>query len=252
MQRRLYQRSYSSEQRVHRHEFHQLVLPVTGDLKMEIGHCSGAVNSSTLAVVHSGERHAFVADGDNRFVVLDLPAQPLNDVLLPNVGFVPLDAGVAHYIACLDHQLKQAMAPPALLQQMQTLLLQLIHSSTQPSVPSRNQQRVMQTQQWLESHFHQTVSLAFLAGRVNWSSGQLSRQFKALTGVSPLAYQLELRMNHAAFLLESSVLSIQRVAEQVGYQDLSAFSHRFRAYFGYSPSGYRQQKTSQSLVSAKY
>lgn len=251
MQSRLYQRSYSREQQAHSHAFHQLVLPVTGGLQMEIGHRRGDVSSNTLAVVHAGETHAFAADGDNRFVVLDLPVQPLSDELLPDPGFVPFDAGVAHYIACLDHQLKQSATSPALQQQMQTLLLQLIQTTTQSAAPGRNQQRVMKIQQWLQSHFHQTVSLAFLADQVNWSSGQLSRQFKALTGVSPLAYQLELRMNHAAFLLESSAFSIQQVAERVGYQDLSAFSHRFRAHFGCSPSGYRQQQTSESSVSAK-
>ncbi|HAC30656.1 MAG TPA: AraC family transcriptional regulator, partial [Marinobacter hydrocarbonoclasticus] len=37
-----------------------------------------------------------------------------------------------------------------------------------------------------------------------------------------------------------SGLSVQRVADAVGYSSLSAFSDRFRAHFGKAPSHFRR------------
>ncbi|WP_350629915.1 helix-turn-helix domain-containing protein, partial [Pseudoalteromonas sp. Q36-MNA-CIBAN-0048] len=45
----------------------------------------------------------------------------------------------------------------------------------------------------------------------------------------------EKRMQKAKALLTHTDLPIQIIAEQVGYNDLSAFSRRFSLYFGLSP-----------------
>jgi len=51
-------------------------------------------------------------------------------------------------------------------------------------------------------------------------------------------YITELRMEKASALLAHTDLPIRIVAEQVGYQDLSAFSRRFSSYFGQSPKAF--------------
>ncbi len=78
-------RSSDRETRQHRHDYHQLVLPVAGELDMQIGPCEGRVHSSQAAIIIAGEAHAFTAAANNRFVVADIP-----------VALAPLLARIQH------------------------------------------------------------------------------------------------------------------------------------------------------------
>jgi len=47
-------------------------------------------------------------------------------------------------------------------------------------------------------------------------------------------------MRRASQLLETTQLSVQLIAEQVGYTQLSSFSNRYRKKYGFSPQQYRR------------
>src|SRR6185437_13616683 len=66
-------RSYDGEERLHAHEHHQLVLSLHGRLEMRVGDTAGVVGEAGAALVAGGTPHAFRAEGDNRFLVLDMP-----------------------------------------------------------------------------------------------------------------------------------------------------------------------------------
>jgi AraC-like DNA-binding protein len=68
---------------------------------------------------------------------------------------------------------------------------------------------------------------------------QLERDFIKLIGMSPRRYLTRLRMEAAVELLERSNDPILKVADACGYSDQSAFTRRFRAAVGMSPSEYR-------------
>jgi AraC-like DNA-binding protein len=53
-------------------------------------------------------------------------------------------------------------------------------------------------------------------------------------------YHLRLRMQNAARLLDSSVRSVQEVAEACGYSDSYYFSRLFKQIMGLSPRNYRR------------
>lgn len=82
---------------------------------------------------------------------------------------------------------------------------------------------------------HTTHSLAAVAGLSR--SAFMSRFTQAL-GLSPLAALRQLRMRHAASLLDANIMSIEQVAKTVGYGNRSSFSRAFRALYGVDPSRY--------------
>ncbi|MFT6028611.1 MAG: AraC family transcriptional regulator of arabinose operon [Oleiphilaceae bacterium] len=59
-------------------------------------------------------------------------------------------------------------------------------------------------------------------------------------GSPPLKYFIELKMEHACFLLEQTSLSMAEIAYQVGYDDALYFSRVFRKVLGLAPSTYRK------------
>ena len=59
------------------------------------------------------------------------------------------------------------------------------------------------------------------------------------TGLSPLDYVHALRLEEAKQILETEDLSIEAIAEQVGYEDTSFFGRLFRRKVGLTPAQYR-------------
>ncbi len=230
-------RSYDDEARKHHHDHHQLVLPMAGKLSLTIHHREGEVNADQAAVIPAGYDHGFAADQPNRFLVADVPA-----ALAPALDrlplFLPLDPTLGQYIAFLNQQLTQGIGGRHTERQMLLLLIQLLqerHGAT-PGLD----RRIALARTYLDEHFEQSVSLTGLASVARLSVRQLSELFRKQVGMTPQQYLLERRMQQAWHLLETSSLSIQAIAERVGYASLAAFSDRFRKHFGHSPRYFRQ------------
>lgn len=82
-------------------------------------------------------------------------------------------------------------------------------------------------------------SVSELAGEFGMSERTLTRHVRAKTGQSTLALVQSVRLNRARLLLESSRLSVEQVAEQVGYGDSTALWRLMRKVFGLTPSQLR-------------
>lgn len=230
-------RSYVPQSHSHQHDYHQLVLPVAGQLQMQVGHQEGLVSDQQVALIAAGEDHGFHAQGHNRFIVADVP-----DIQAPRLArlpaFMPLDPVLSQYIQFLYLHLSQPGAQQNSQQQMLLLLLQLLHERA--GEPQQLDPRIATARQYLDQHYAQPVPLAALAAVANLSPRQLSELFRRQFGMTPQQYQTDRRMQQARQLLLNTSLSIQRIADQTGYQSLAAFSDRFRKHFGAPPRHFRQ------------
>lgn len=93
----------------------------------------------------------------------------------------------------------------------------------------------------LNERFAENLTVAGLAGSVALSPSRLAHLFKAQVGVSIMEWVLTLRLRQAARLLEFTSLNVGEIACEVGYQSPFHFSRQFKAFFGHSPSIFRQQ-----------
>lgn len=66
--------------------------------------------------------------------------------------------------------------------------------------------------------------------------------FKSETGYSPHQYHLNLRINKAKELLQTTELNIKEIAYQTGFESEFYFSKLFRKKSGISPTDYRTKK----------
>jgi AraC-like DNA-binding protein len=67
--------------------------------------------------------------------------------------------------------------------------------------------------------------------------------FKKKTGLSPLAYFNQLKVQHACELLKKTDLKINQICYKVGIEDSLYFSRLFSKAMGMSPTEYRKAKT---------
>lgn len=79
------------------------------------------------------------------------------------------------------------------------------------------------------------IAAQFGIGRTNFY-----RKVRELTGMSPNDYLRKYRMERAVELLGKPDLTISEVCAQVGIPDAQYFSRVFKAYYGMSPSVYRE------------
>ncbi len=100
-------------------------------------------------------------------------------------------------------------------------------------------------QEWLEAFetfvrknlSNDILSVTMLADEFAMSESTLLRQLKRLTGLTPVQYLLEMRLDKARQLLEDRRYnSIAEVALEVGYSDSRSFSRSFKQRFGKLPS----------------
>lgn len=102
---------------------------------------------------------------------------------------------------------------------------------------------IVQIQRYMKSRLNSNISLEELASISHCSKYHFAREYKRLTGVSPLQHFSEMKMEHACFLLEQTSLSMAEIASQLGYDDALYFSRVFRKSMGCSPSAFRKSIT---------
>lgn len=78
-----------------------------------------------------------------------------------------------------------------------------------------------------------------LAGHVALSPSRFAHLFTQQTGQSPMRALREARLRHAARLLESTDLSVERVAAASGFVSPFHFNRVFRERYGMPPGAYR-------------
>ncbi len=85
------------------------------------------------------------------------------------------------------------------------------------------------------------LSLKTTAEYLNVNASYLSSLFKKETGYTLTDYVNMKRMDHAAYLLARTALSISEIAQACGILDDNYFSKLFKRYFGQTPSQYRNE-----------
>lgn len=221
----------------HGHDFHQLILPISGNLFLEIEGEQLKVNNDVVAYVSASNKHSFIAEQENRFILANVPLA-WKDALIELPPFLKLTPTVKSYIYFISCQLQDLAVSALNQEQILAMLLDLI--SKPLSTREQIDKRILLAKTFLDDHVGASVSLEQVAMAAHLSVRQLSTLFKEQLGFTPLNYVREQRMKKALTLLTQSTLPITTIAESVGYQNLSAFSDRFKKHFGRSPRIYRQ------------
>ena len=99
---------------------------------------------------------------------------------------------------------------------------------------------VQTARQFIHSNYQAPIGLDDIADAANASAHHLSRQFKTATGLPPIQYLLDLRMEAARELLLTD-LKVAEVSRLVGVEDPYYFSRLFRRINGASPLQYRRK-----------
>lgn len=116
-------------------------------------------------------------------------------------------------------------------QQIQSLKEEKSRKETRP---------ITEAKRYIQQHYQEALRLEDVSSAVGFNATYFSALFKKETGQNFMDYLTELRINKSKELLCADGLSIQDVAEMVGYRDLKYFSRLFKKTTGVSPSDYKK------------
>ncbi len=86
---------------------------------------------------------------------------------------------------------------------------------------------------------HKSISLSQMGERCGLSYVQFLRRFKAFTGVSPIEYVAERRLQKAKQLLADTDLLVKDIAFSCGFENEYYFSNFFKKHTNMSPTAFR-------------
>lgn len=103
--------------------------------------------------------------------------------------------------------------------------------------------RISYVIQKMNIEYQSDYTLEDYAVMCNMSKYHFLRIFKEITGVSPLEYRNDIRLNHAKEQIIYTATPINEIAENAGYTSSSYFCQAFKKKFSISPIQYRKNKT---------
>lgn len=176
------------------------------------------------------------------------PDHPLSFLCSRNDAPIPGLEGLVRYHVQLDDPLlllsetivAHFISESRCEHQLRSLASVLTHELSQArniqSLPPKLRELLVE----LDDHLSKPVTVGDLADRLDLSDSQVRRLFRRWLKTSPTEYLAKKRMDKASALLTSTRMSIEQIANQVGYEDPFYFSRVFKKLRGVPPSSHRR------------
>jgi transcriptional regulator GlxA family with amidase domain len=166
-------------------------------------------------------------------------------VLFIDEGPVLTSAGVASGLDLCLHLIRQHAGPDLAGRTARRVVIPAWRDGGQSQYiehagPADANHPLQPTIAWMDENALAALDLRAIAGHASVSVRTLNRQFREHFGTTPLGLLTTMRVNRARRLLESTRLTVDRVAEQSGFGSYPSLRYHFLRTVGVSPQKYRQ------------
>lgn len=95
---------------------------------------------------------------------------------------------------------------------------------------------------YLNRHYAEDIDNKTVAAVFGYHPNYISQLITEQTGIPLHQYLLKIRIRHALYLLQTTRMSVNEIAHEVGFQSTSYFSQYFKQHMGYSPGRIRTKQ----------
>lgn len=224
-------RTYSENPYNHIHNFAQLVIPIRGTLSIEIERNRYEETEPKVLFVPPDTFHSFHAKGGNRFFVFDIPSTLISSENARYGLCYTLDERWRAVRTLL--QLEVGDGEAISTQRILDLFRYILHLLEKPALsPSLA---------FIRENYHQDLSLTELATLEHYHVSYYSEWFQKQTGITPMEYIRQMRLQNAKTLLAETSYTLLQIAQQVGFANQATLTRLFQKYEGETPSDYRKK-----------
>jgi AraC-like DNA-binding protein len=236
-------RSYGTQSSADSHDFAQIVLPLAGELSMDIAGREALLDRSVAAYVEAGSRHDQVSGVANRSLILDLDAGDLEARTADRLAgrpYMSVTPEATHLIDYMGSLVTKGGVSTHRLQLWVPLLVDALLGEA-PQLPSRLASLVAA----VESDLSKNWTVDIMAEKVGVSASRLHAIFQESLDKTPRAWVTDLRLQLVCRLLANTDLSIAELTYRSGYADQSALTRALKKATGLTPAAYRRQARAQ-------
>ncbi|NCC42917.1 MAG: AraC family transcriptional regulator [Clostridia bacterium] len=165
------------------------------------------------------------------------------------IGRIPLTEDIKTYLQHFKNEfIRDDFHDPDKLQALSYLLASslaeagLTYSRTRKDSAYTYQKGMAQIAAYISAHYTEPLTIDGLADMCGVTPTYFISSFKKTIGLSPHQYLSKLRLSNAKHLLETTDLSIQRIAYLCGFQRANTFASLFRSTYGQSPLQFRKEE----------
>ena len=147
-----------------------------------------------------------------------------------------LDAAT-RMLRLLDRPADAPVLAPLIEREIHWLLMSGEQSATvrQMGLADSGVSRVRHAARWIRDRYAETIRIEDLAGMARMSASAFHRNFHAVTALSPIQFQKQIRLQEARMRLIADPSDVAGIAYAVGYESASQFSREYRRQFGAPP-----------------
>ncbi|HEY1230808.1 MAG TPA: AraC family transcriptional regulator [Ramlibacter sp.] len=235
----LHLRSYGRVLAPDRHAFAQLVLPLRGELLLDIEGRCGQLDPLRAAFVDTGAWHSQSGDEPNRSIILDLDLDTVAPAVAgrlrerPFCAISPAARKLVEFMGILADG--GALAPGVLRGWVPLLLDTLALDAPRPA------SRLAALLARIEAEPGLPWTTESMANAAGLSISRLHALFREELGTSPHAWLLEHRLARVREWLAGTELPIAELALRAGFSEQSALTRAMRRATGLTPAAWRRQ-----------
>lgn len=126
------------------------------------------------------------------------------------------------------------------LKDYKELLLEIITKTAECLSESKSHKNrlILACQDYINAHYHENLFVSEIADALGVNVSYLSRSFKDATGETIIATMNRKKMEQALFYLDNTDMKVYEVADALGFENVTYFSHFFKKYMGMAPKEY--------------
>jgi AraC-like DNA-binding protein len=248
------------------HDFHQIVLGLDGSMVMAVDGIERQIDRRSAWLVPAGSRHDYAGIGENRQLVLDVPAASLAvpERLFARARTMDIDNGLTQLVGEIAASAMRggsgggsvvaADDRAAVLRRFHwnaatRLCAALVQgaggSGMSGASGAADPQRAAtgldfaRIDRWLRAHLSEPLRIVDLAAHCGFGLRRFHQLFIEAFGETPHRYLQRLRLDTSITLLADPRRTLTDVALDVGFGDQSAYTHAFTRRFGIAPGQWR-------------
>lgn len=145
---------------------------------------------------------------------------------------------VGRMVRLVERPADRSVLAPLIERELHWLVLSSPHgvSARDLGLADSGVSRVGHAVRWIREHHTEPFRVVELADLARMSQSAFHRAFRAVTALSPIEYQKQVRLQEARIRLVATPGDVAGAARAVGYTSPSQFSRDYRRRFGAAPS----------------
>ena len=256
---------------IHTHDFIEIVYVCKGQGVHRVNDVSYNVRKGDLLFVNYGQPHSFIVgkngmtiynilmlpelfstellNSENAFELLSLTAfEEFANSIDANCPFVSLEGEEMKTVESLlvllhDEFSSFKQGRHTMLNSLTMALMLNIFRAMSPDI-SKHQRHFSNVAEdilsYIETHYHEKISLNDLAERCFYTPSYFSKLFKDTYSMTITDYVMNIRIEKSLMLLKNSDMTVDDICVSVGYSDRTKFYKHFKERMGMTPAEYRK------------